>query len=169
MKLPKSGVPANVVYHYTTGQNFHRIVGMGAILPAVDYVPLGEKPIVWFSYDPLWEPTACKSLRDNSGSIIHLDREGTAQHGGGLVRIGVHPRTAPHDWHTLKELSGMSSKIARALYRTAIEKGSRPGNWRGTFDPVPRSNWTSVDVFHNGLWVPVPLTGSAEAAPLERE
>lgn len=84
----------------------------GAILPAVTYVPRGERPIVWFSFDPLWEPTACKSMVHDGGSLIHLDRDGTAKHGRGLVRIGVAPSKAPHDWRTLKELSGMSSNVA---------------------------------------------------------
>jgi hypothetical protein len=163
MKNPQPAVRVDTVWHYTTGQNFQMIVDTGAILPAVDYVPLGERPIVWFSYDSIWEPTACKSMVDDRGALIHLDRDGTAQHGGGLVRIGVNPRTAPLDWRTLKDLSGMSSKMAQALYRAAIKQRAKPGNWRGTFDPVPRSEWSSVDVFDDGVWVTVPLNGSTDA------
>ena len=48
---------------------------------------------------------------------------------------------------------GMPGKIARALYRTAIDQGSKPGDWRGTFDPVPQEKWAAVEVFDDDQWV----------------
>lgn len=151
-----------IVWHYTTGELFRLIVESGELRPATTYVPENERPIVWFSSNKNWEQTANKALRNNDGTVRSLDRDEMAALGGGLVRIGVHPETAPHDWHALKELSRMSSKMAQGLYKSAIRKGSRPGEWRGTFEPVPREKWTAVEVYQNNEWVPVPFLRADE-------
>ena len=142
-------------WHYTTGQKFRLIVESGEISPATAFVPKGERPIVWFSTAPDWEPTANKAWQNSDGTIVSLDRELTAQLAGGLVRFGIAPETAPHDWHVLKELSGMSSETARGLYRVAIQQGSLPDQWWGTFDAVPCSKWIAVQVHQDGQWVDV--------------
>jgi hypothetical protein len=146
-----------IKWHYTTGQKFRMIVESGEIKPATAGVPPGEKPIVWFSTAPDWEPTANKAWRNPDGTIAHLDREQTAKLAGGLVRFGVASEIAPYDWHALKELSGMSNEMAQGLDRAAIEQGSRPGQWWGTFDAVPRSKWIAIQVHRDGQWVDAAL------------
>ena len=121
-------------------------------------------PIVWLSLNQSWKPTANKVWQQD-GRLCLLTREQTEALGGGLVRIGVAPETAPHDWQALKELSGMSSETAQSLYNAAIKKGSRPGQWRGTFDAVPRSQWIAVEVVQDGSSKPSrsPFSASAQA------
>ena len=129
-------------WHYTKGRHLANILEDCVIRPATLFVPANERPIVWFSTNQQWEPTVGPKER------LEL-------YAGGLVRFGVDPDTAPHNWQTLKELSGMSSKEAQRLYRAAIEEGARPGEWWGTFDPVLRSQWVSIQVHENGRWVEV--------------
>jgi hypothetical protein len=138
-------------WHYTILLWLDEIRKDGLIKPASDYITLGERPIVWFSTNPDWELTANKNLVE-SDKVIFLDRAGTEKHYG-LARIGVAPETAPYDWRSLKELSGMPGKHAEGLYREAIKRGSRPGQWWGTFDPVPREKWIAVQVYRDGQWV----------------
>jgi hypothetical protein len=151
------------LWHYTTGRCFQSIVVDGEIRTATAFVNIREKPITWFSLNQRWEPTANKALITSDGTIIRLNMEQTAELDGGLVRIGVAPETAPHDWKALRELSGMTSKVAERLYRAAIDQGGRPGEWRGTFAPVPREKWVAVEVFHEGAWVPVDLPPCEES------
>ena len=47
----------------------------------------------------------------------------------------------------------MPGKHAQGLYQTAIRRGARPGQWWGTFVPVPRSKWIAVQGYHDGQWV----------------
>jgi hypothetical protein len=140
-------------WHYTVGAKLTLILGDGMIKPATSGVPRGERPIVWFSTNQDWEPTADKSVMDEHGTLIHLDREKTAEMAGGLARISVAAETAPHDWQAIKELSGMTGWVAQGLYKTGIKKGSRPGDWWGSFDPVPRSKWLAIQVHRDGSWV----------------
>lgn len=144
-------------WHYTVGLCWAEIVKDGVIKPATAFVPPGEKPIVWFSTSEDWDSTANKVQVRDDGTVQNLDRAETEQLAGGLVRIGVDAETAPLDWHALKELSGMSSGMAQGLYKVAIKQGSRPGDWWGTFDAVPRAKWLKVERYDNGQWVPVPF------------
>lgn len=113
--------------------------------------------MVWFSTNQDWELTANKSWQNPDGSLIFLDKIKTRELGGGLERFGAAPETAPHNWRALKELSGMSGGMAQGLYREAIARGARPGQWWGTFERVLRSQWTAIEVYRDGTWVPVPL------------
>jgi len=132
----------------------NQIIKDGLILPATGFLPPGVRPVVWFSTAPDWEPTACKNRVHEDGTVEFLDRAGTAEFYG-LARISVLPETAPHDWRALKELTGMSNKLAQTLYRSAITMGSRPGNWWGTFEAVPRSKWISAQIYTNAQWLDV--------------
>ncbi len=151
------GRRARARWHYTIGQKLVLILQDGLIKPATAGVPPGEKPIVWFSSNPNWEPTACKATFDENGVFSRLTMAETADLGGGLVRFAVAPETAPHDWRALKDLSGMAGWMAQHLYREGITQGARPGDWWGTFDPVPRSKWIAVQVYDSGRWVDVPF------------
>ena len=123
--------------------------------PAVDGVPSGERPTVWFSLNAYWELTANKNWTGADGTRRTLTMLETHERRGGLAGIGVAAETAPHDWNAMKELSGMSSKMAQGLYRWAIDCGAQPGEWRGTLEPVPRSKWMAAEVFNGVAWVSV--------------
>jgi hypothetical protein len=146
------GVGVKKKWHYTTGRHFLSIVKTGVINPATSYVPAGEKPIVWFSTNQTWESTATKARIDPDGTIIGMSMAETAEVFDGLVRIGIAAETAPYRWRELKELSGMSGRMAQHLYDRAIECGARPGDWWGTFTPVPRSEWVKIEVLNGGRW-----------------
>jgi len=129
----------------------------GVIKPATAYVPIGEHPIVWFSTAPVWEETANKRLLKPDGTVVNLDRDGTYARGGGLVRIGVAPETAPYTWGILKVKSRMKPKMAEGLVKAARRCGAKPSEWRGTFDPVPREKWIAVEVWDGTKWVSIEL------------
>ena len=134
-------------WHYTTGSRFKQILESGVIRPATKFVPAGERPVVWFSTEPVWEPTANKMRQNRDGSFISQDMTQTAEGCEGLVRIGVLPQTAPHDWRAFKQLSGISAKMAEGLYNVAKLQNARPGHWYVTFEEVPKSAWVSIETW----------------------
>jgi hypothetical protein len=145
-----------ILWHYTVGRRLIQILRDGRIRPAIAGVPASERPIVWFTRSPKWEQTANKLWRAPDGRFIALNQQQTAERCGGLARIGVSPDTAPSDWKTLRELSGMSTREAYRLYNSAIRQGSRPGDWRGAFDAVPQSRWIAIELYEAGEWRRVP-------------
>ena len=138
-----------IVWHYTTLGYFRSILRDGFIKPATEYVPPGERPVVWFSSNPVWENSAAKGVTERRKMRTLTFEEHV---GVGLVRIGVQSATAPYQWQEIKELSHMDASVAQNLYNVAIAEGARPGEWYGTFDPVPRDAWISVETWREGEW-----------------
>jgi hypothetical protein len=53
---------AMLAWHYTTGSNALLIFESGVLRPTSLYVAPPEKPVLWFSTTPYWEPTASKKV-----------------------------------------------------------------------------------------------------------
>lgn len=147
--------PGRLRWHYTVGVRFKSIVEDGVILPATAGVPDGERPAVWFSVREPWEPTANKLMRRPNGDLVVLDREETAEAGGGLVRIGVARSAAPVSWREYLRTSGITKKMAEGLAASARRQGSNPALWFVSYHAVPRDLWRAVQVWHEGEWVEV--------------
>ncbi len=154
-----------LLWHYTTGTRFREIVETGEIRAATTFVDPRERPIVWFSSNQDWEPTAWKLFIQPNGQTKDLRTPQEIAELFGLVRIGVDRATAPHDWPTLRRRSRMDGDIARALEKAGREVGSNPAWWYGSFDPVPRSKWRTVQSFESGTWTELSL----ESAPMSEE
>ena len=153
-----------MVWHYTILDRFRSILRDGFIKPATKHVPLGERPIAWFSSNPVWERSAAKTFVQGG-----ISRTGSFEDhvSVGLVRIGVHPETAPYRWKEIKELSNMDASVAQELYNVAIAEGARPGEWYGAFDPVPRDAWVSVEMCREGEWCSFDYSSLQPGDPVE--
>jgi hypothetical protein len=144
-------------WHYTTGENFRAILESREIRPATLYVPKDEKPVVWFSTNPGWEPTATKGIIDEfTGQRRNATFQEMNELAQGLVRIAVEDSAAPHGWEAFKRLSGIRPRFARGLYRVAIGEGAKPSQWFASFEPVPISRWLAVELWTPEGWVPMP-------------
>jgi hypothetical protein len=142
-----------MIWHYTVGPSFESILDDGFIRPATAGVPIGERPIVWFSMDQYWENTVIKGNRLPDGTVEVLKMVGLLERGFSLFRIGVDAAVAPYKWSELKSLSGMSSEMARGLKASAKKHNANPSSWRGTFDPVTWEKWEAFECFKSGDWV----------------
>jgi hypothetical protein len=140
------------VWHYTTARRLAAILQAGELRFAAGLLPKGEKPVVWFSSNEEWEPTANIPLRQPDGRMAIATKDATCLLEGGLARIGVACETAAHDWEAYKRLSGITPKHAREMYKAAIAQGARPGQWFANFEPVPRSQWLAVEVWDGREW-----------------
>jgi len=145
-----------MIWRYTIYDSFNSIENDGSIQPATTYIPIWEKPIVWFSTEQFWEPTVRKGRIAPDGTIQDLSMDGMLEHGILLIRIGIDEADAPHRWAELKLLSGMSPEIARGLASKAKQLGANPSRWRGTFEAVGAEKWKSVEYFDGVAWAPLP-------------
>ena len=164
MKRKPKVIP-RILWHYTKGIHLPKILDTGLIAPATAFVPEDERPVVWFSTNQWWEPSMAPGHPDQfvNGKFVkpHSMSMAETAESYGLARIGVAPETAPHDWQALKKLSGMTSRMAQGVYRASIKCGARPGEWRGTFNVVPKDKWRAVEVFQDGRWQPLDDSHSA--------
>ena len=140
-------------WHYTVGCNLPAIIESGEIRVATAGVPVSERPAVWVSCNPIWDPTANKAL-SNSRTSSKKARRFTQRSHGGLARIGVKPEAAPIDWVSFKQNSNIDPKIARGLVRSSKAMGSHPKEWRASFEPIPASAWLSIETDTGNGWEP---------------
>jgi hypothetical protein len=72
---------------------------------------------------------------------------------GGLARIICKQETAPLTWHQIRDAANIPSKMAQALYRSAIECGARLSEWRGTLNGVLPTDFIGVKIFDGERWI----------------
>lgn len=142
-----------LLWYYTTGRKLNEIIELGEIRVGSLGTSKKEKAAVWFSANQDWDPAANEPWQAPDGAVLRLNKDQTFVMGGGLGRIGVAPEVAPHDWKAFKSLSGISSKAAKELYNSAIQAGSRPGQWFASFENVPRSKWQAIEAMEGATWV----------------
>lgn len=91
------------LFHYTTGECFINILADGQIKLATERITKDEKPVVWFSFNQDWEPTANKMTADITNTHFKtLTKEETARRGKGLIRIEIKSELAPYTWQDYK-------------------------------------------------------------------
>jgi len=142
-----------VYWHYTTNQGLTGILRDQVIRPATAAVDRRERPIVWFSTNQDWEKTVTKALKYSDGRLVALKTPPQFVRFGVRVRvfrIGVLPQSAPLHWCQLKAMAGIKPKVIKGLVRSAIELGADPSEWRGTFEPVPATEWISLQEWNGG-------------------
>jgi hypothetical protein len=147
-----------VLYHYTTGTVFKKILKQGAILPDKNE-PDNEKETatVTFSSNPIWENTRFRVGRLPDGQLVMLGKNLLNKFDGGLLRIVVPASMAPMDWHTMRDSCGMSRDAIKGIYDFAVSVGARTSHWFGTTEIVPEDTWITVEKLdENDTWVELP-------------
>lgn len=113
-----------------------------------------ERPVTWFSLNGDWEATACFRTAPVRGEL-KAARELACALGGGLARIGIDVRNAPHWIDDLRRVAGASQESMEHRIRGGEMAGANPWDWRFTPRDVPASLWTHVEVSDGrGPWVP---------------
>ena len=145
-----------IVYHYSHAIHLDAILESGVLRPATIGVPRHEKPAVWFTINPVWEPTSGVWECDSTGGHLRGCSMQESHEMVGLIRFVVDERSAPFNWRDHKKLGGINRRTARALYNAAIEQGSCPTQYRLSYDPVPSSEWLAVEEWDGTRWQPIP-------------
>jgi hypothetical protein len=150
-KPPSSPVLA---WHYTLGLHLLRILESGHLMPMdTPDTPASESPVLWFSLNQRYEPSAAKSLEVNGARqapTLPLMR----QFGNGVYRLGVSPRTllsgAP-----LRRQAGIQKERWQALSQHAKQCGANTSEWYGTVHPVSCGDCVIERLDEHQQWVRV--------------
>lgn len=126
------------LYHYTTGFSLACILQRRTLKPSTSII--GEKPVLWFTESPAWEPTTADALEAQLG----VD--------WGRWRVVVERKWVPL---TFQHFAARYSGLAQILESTAIARGSSPWLWRYRLTPLPANRWLAVERDDGGVWVPV--------------
>lgn len=139
-----------MAWHYTTGEKFALIRRHGLLLQATKGVMPPERPVVWFSLNQQFEPTARKGIIKN-GVQVWATLDEMRQLAGGLFRLGIDPSQLLHV-EVLKRRARINAATWRVLCATAADVGADPGLWFGCLDPVPVSG-LAVEFMDGSQWV----------------
>ena len=156
---------SDLVWHYTTGEKFVAICESGVLMQTSVGLPKNEKPVLWFSKNQNWEPTANKICLSQDGKMIPLDQNGTAKKGNGLVRFGLKKKNVLH-WPALIKAARISKTTVHSLEAAGIKQRANPTDWCGLLESVQVAACDAIEVMDpNGEWIRVmehgkPLEGN---------
>lgn len=119
-----------LAWHYTTGEIFLKIVETRMLLPTGIGTLPPEKPIVWFSKHPFFEPTAIKTIQDH-GQVRRASLREMFELGRGLVRFG-YPAFRLLPWVELRKKAQIPVQLWGSLETVARQQGADPAHWWGT-------------------------------------
>ena len=87
-----------------------------------------ERPLLWFSANQRWEPTATKLLETSQGFVELTFEEQAANYG--CIRFGL-PVTDARllNWRDACRAAGTPSKLRRHLEQAGKELGAKPSHW----------------------------------------
>lgn len=137
----------HMVWHYTTGHNLQTIIDDGYLDPKAS-VTNGERPILWFSSNQHYEPTAAKATERGK-----LTPQQTHDMGGGTVRFGV-LRSSLCPWPKIGRRAGIPANEISLLEQSGEAQGANPKQWLGTLKKIRVADCI-VEVFSEGGWTRV--------------
>ena len=123
----KFKTPNNMVWHYAPWAHLPAIVRSGALTPS-NAVATEERPLLWFSANKKWEPTATKLLTTSAGLIQMTFKQQAEQFG--CIRFGLSADdTRLLNWMEACSAGGTTKEKRLALEKTGKRMGGDPKHW----------------------------------------
>ncbi|RCV90489.1 hypothetical protein DU505_06015 [Billgrantia montanilacus] len=126
-----------MLYHYTSErQHLPKILASGVLRGRADNDQ--ERPLVWFSSHPFWEPTATKprwlgGLLANQTFEQYREMAGCAR-----FALPADDRRLM-DWRKACKFAGIPKRDRWAMEETGIKAGGNPKQWFAMAETVPLS------------------------------
>jgi len=136
------------VFHYAPWAYLPAMVQAGQLVPSNSGAS-NEKPMLWFSANQQWEPTAGKA----SGQIAMMTfKQQLAV--GGCIRFGL-PATDSRlmSWKAACTVAGTGRDERRAMERAGKKRGADPSQWFAIAESVPLDQLL-LEVFVDNAWHP---------------
>src|ERR1700741_1052892 len=111
-----------IAWHYTIGLKLPLIRESGCLRPTDTGIGPSERPVLWFSTAPYWEPTSAKGLA-TGGASRTLSMQENAEMGEGLYRFGL-PACTLIRWPEIGKRAGMRAAMRNALMRVGRQQGA---------------------------------------------
>jgi len=126
----------NMVWHYAPWAHLPAMVESGA-LRGSNAAAAGELPMLWFSANQLWEPTATKMVVNHTGALVSLTFKQQAERFG-CIRFGLaadDPRLL--NWKDACTAASTPLETRQVLEKVGKKKGGNPAHWFGTDATIP--------------------------------
>lgn len=147
-------------YHYTTGNKLSPILNSSCLVPTNVMVAPHEKPVLWFSVNPRYEPTAIKLVAH--GGHTHRPTVQELHQLIGIFRFGFNvddARLVP--FNKLSRLARISPQDIAAMIASGMRIGATPAHWTGSLVPITLSE-VDFEEWTGDTWVPGSLPKAVE-------
>jgi hypothetical protein len=142
----------NMVWHYAPWAYLPAMVEFGALRGSNAGAP-GEVPMLWFSANQQWEPTATKCAANNpNGTDLFVMTFKQQAERFGCIRFGLAADDSRLlNWKAACAAAGTLRDKRRGLVRVGIKKGANPAHWFATAATIPLAE-LDFQVFLDGRW-----------------
>jgi hypothetical protein len=129
-------VSPNDVFHYAPWIRLPDIAESGRLMPSNAGGAPHEPPLLWFSSNPVWEPTANKSIMVN-GTSHEMTFEQQQQTIGCIrFRLPASDRRLM-GWEAACSFAGIPPRERQALEIAGQQRGASHEHWFAVAEPVP--------------------------------
>ena len=142
----------NMVWHYAPWAHLSAIVESGA-LRGSNAGADGERPMLWFSANQQWEPTATKMAVDMQGNLAQLTFKQQSEKFG-CIRFGLPASDCRlMSWKDSCAMAGTPRETRRTLEKVGKRRGGNPSHWFAVSSEI-RLNELHFQVWIDGQWHP---------------
>lgn len=134
------------LWHYAAWARLPAMVESGELKGSNAGAP-DELPMLWFSANQQWEPTATKLMQTQTGALVCLTFKQQAEHFG-CIRFGLDESDSRLlNWKDACAAAGTRNEMKRLLEKSGKKQGAKPDNWYASAINIPLSE------LHFQVWV----------------
>ncbi|MEX5748766.1 hypothetical protein [Massilia sp. X63] len=155
-------VAAARLWHYTAGHKLPLIREAGTLRPNGAKIAPKERPVLWFSAEPVYEPTAIKLVQMPGNTRPRRPSMAELHEMIGVFRFAIDrddPRLLP--WPAVHRLARISPAGVANMLRAGVEIGAKPTNWFGAFEEIQLAD-LRFEAWTGEKWISASLDASLE-------
>jgi hypothetical protein len=150
------------LWHYTAGHKLQLIQESCALHPNGAKVAPNERPVVWFSADSVYEPTAIKLLQMPGQARLRRPTVAELHELVGVFRFAIdRADTRLVAWPALHRKARISAVGVANMIRAGVEIGATPMNWFGALEEIPLAD-LRFEAWTGQQWVAAQIDASIE-------
>ena len=143
----------NTVWHYAPWAHLPKIVESG-VLRGSNAGADGERPMLWFSANQQWEPTATKMIHMQGKSVQLTFNQQVEKFG--CVRFGLPGNDFRLlNWKNSCATAGTPRETRRTLEKVGKMRGGNPAHWFAVSSEIPLGDLL-FQIWIDGQWHPAP-------------
>ncbi|MBY0241770.1 MAG: hypothetical protein K2X55_20900 [Burkholderiaceae bacterium] len=126
------------LWHYTAGHKLPLIQEACALRPNGAKIAPNERPVVWFSADAVYEPTAIKLVQMPGQAKLRRPSVAELHEMVGVFRFAIDRMDARlAAWPSIHRKARISATGVANMLRAGLEIGAKPMNWFGALEEIP--------------------------------
>lgn len=137
-RVDQAAPAAALLWHYTAGHKLRLIREACALRPNGAKVAPSERPVLWFSAEAVYEPTAIKLVQMPGHAKLRRPSVAEMHELVGVFRFAIDRADARlAAWPAVHRRARISAAGVANMIRAGVEIGAKPMNWFGAFENIP--------------------------------